>query len=264
MKKIVRVGSVDVTYSVEGNGPGLLLIHGTGGTYENTWGDMIKSLAGSYTIVSPNYSGSGETLDSGEKLQLDDLVEQNIQAVLQEGINEFHIVGYSLGAEIAAAIAAKYPKQVKSATLIAGWVESDLASAFQFALWQKLFHIDRRLFAQFLMYSGFSPNFYNQFNNLEELDQMSNQFAGMLAKGTDRQSELDSRINIRPLLNRIVAPVLVIGLTYDRMVPIENARELASLIKGAEYREIPSGHLVPWEKSETLIDEVSRFVTLNL
>ncbi|TYR78649.1 alpha/beta hydrolase [Priestia megaterium] len=263
MDKIVRVGNVDVAYAVEGNGTGLLLIHGTGGMYENTWGDMIKSLSGHYRIVSPNYSGSGNTMDNGEKLQLDDLVEQNMQAMLQEGIGQFHVVGYSLGAEIAAALAAKYPERVKSATLIAGWVESNLASAFQFELWQKLFRTDRVLFAQFLIHTGFSSDFYNHFNSLEELNQMAHQFAGTLAEGTDRQSELDSRITIRPLLSSIVAPVLVIGLTYDQMVPIEHARELASLIKGAQYREIASGHLVPWEKSETLIDEVTRFVNVN-
>jgi 3-oxoadipate enol-lactonase len=263
MEKSVISGDVNVSYSVNGSGPGLLLIHGTGGTYENTWGDMIKSLSGNYKIISPNYNGSSDKQDQKGNLQMDDLVEQHIQVVQQEGIEHFHVVGYSLGSEIAVAIAAKYPDRVKSVTLVAGWVESNLSSAFQFDLWRKLYQLDRVLFAQFLIHTGFSPDFYHQFSSIEELHQMANQFGGILAKGTDNHSELDKRINIRPLLASINAPVLVIGLTYDRMVPVENAKELASLIKGAQYREIASGHLVPWEKSEALIEEVSRFVRLH-
>ncbi|MGD6959990.1 alpha/beta fold hydrolase [Rossellomorea aquimaris] len=260
MDKFVRLGNVEVAYSVDGNGPGLLLVHGTGGTYENTWGDMIKYLSENYKIISPNYNRSSYTMDQTGKLQMDDLIEQHIQAVQQEGIGQFHVVGYSLGAEIAAGIAAKYPDRVKSVTLIAGWVESNLSSTFQFDLWQKLYHLDRALFAQFLIHTGFSPDFYHRFSSIEELYQMAHQFGGILSTGTDNHSELDKGINIRPLLTSITAPVLVIGLTYDRMVPVEKTKELASLIKGAQYREIASGHLVPWEKGEALIKEVSSFL----
>lgn len=263
MEKQVRVGNVDVAYAVEGSGPALLLIHGTGGSYETTWGEMVKALSSHYTIITPNYSGSGKTVDPAEKLELDDLVEQNVQSMLHEGIEQFHVVGYSLGAVITAAIAAKYPERVTSATLIAGWVESDLATAYQFDLWQKLFQTDRTLFAQFLIHTGFSPNFYHHFQSADQLQQLATDFAATLAEGMGRQSELDGRINIRPLLDRIVAPTLVIGLTHDRMVPVEHTKELATLIKGATYREINSGHLVPWEQGETLIEEIARFLPAN-
>ncbi|MGG4440572.1 alpha/beta fold hydrolase [Brevibacillus fortis] len=260
MEKQFRVGQVDVAYAVEGNGPALLLIHGTGGSYETTWSEMVKALSSQYTIITPNYSGSGNTVDHREKLELDDLVEQNVQAMSNEGIEQFHVVGYSLGAVIAAAIAAKYPNRVKSASLIAGWAESDLATAYQFDLWQKLFQTDRTLFAQFVIHTGFSQQFYRRFQNTEQLQQLAIDFAATLAEGTGRQSELDGRIHIRPLLDHITAPTLVIGLTHDRMVPVEQTKELASLIKGASYHEINSGHLVPWEQGETLIEEITRFL----
>ncbi|ASJ55953.1 hypothetical protein BP422_21845 [Brevibacillus formosus] len=261
MERQVRVGPVDVAYAVEGNGPALLLIHGTGGSYETNWSEMVGALSSQYTIITPNYSGSGNTVDHRERFELDDLVEQNVQAVLNEGIEQFHVVGYSLGAVIAAAIAAKYPDRVKSASLIAGWAESDLATAYQFDLWQKLFKTDRTLFAQFVIHTGFSQAFYRHFQNTEQLQQLAKDFATTLAEGTDRQSELDSRIHIRPLLSSITAPTLVIGLTHDRMVPVEHTKELASLIKGAIYREINSGHLVPWEQGETLIGEITHFLS---
>jgi pimeloyl-ACP methyl ester carboxylesterase len=260
MENIVKLGHVNVEYTVEGKGPGLLLIHGTGGTYQNTWGDMIKALSNQYQIIAANYNDS----DSGENLQLEDVVEQYVQLAIHEGIEQFHVVGYSLGAEIAAALAAKYPDRVKSLILIAGWVESNLAIAFQFDLWHKLYEADQTLFAQFLIHTGFSPNFYNNFSSLEVLLPMAQQFSGILAQGTGRHIELDTRINIRPILNNIVAPSLVIGLTHDHMVPVEHTKELASLIQGSHYREIASGHLVPWENGEVLINEVSQFLSSPL
>ncbi|MBY0052182.1 alpha/beta hydrolase [Brevibacillus agri] len=245
---------------MEGNGPAVLLIHGTGGSYEGTWGNLRNTLAPDFTVITPNYSGSGKTQDSRERLELDDLIEQNVQAVTQEGFTRFHVVGYSLGAVIATAIAAKYPERVQSVTPIAGWVESDPAIAYQFDLWQKLFRQDRELFAQFAIHTGFSSTFYSSFQTVEQLHEFTTNLAATLAEGTGKQAELDTRINLRPLLGKVTAPAQVIGLTYDRMVPVEQTRELAALLPDARYHEIASGHLVLWEQEAELIDTIVSFV----
>ncbi|MBU8715859.1 alpha/beta hydrolase [Brevibacillus parabrevis] len=260
MEKFVQVGPINVAYAVEGSGPAVLLIHGTGGSYEGTWGNLGKALAPDFTVITPNYSGSGKTQDAHERLELDDLVEQNAQAVMQEGFTHFHVVGYSLGAVVATAIAAKYPERVQSVTAIAGWVESDLAVAYQFDLWQKLFRQDRELFAQFAIHTGFSPAFYSSFQTLEQLHEFTANLAATLAEGTGKQAELDTRINLRPLLGKVTAPALAIGLTYDRMVPVEQTREMAALLPDARYHEIASGHLVLWEQEAKLIETVLSFV----
>ncbi|MDH6352540.1 alpha/beta hydrolase [Brevibacillus sp. 1238] len=260
MEKFVQVGPINVAYAVEGSGPAVLVIHGTGGSYEGTWGNLGKALAPDFTVITPNYSGSGKTQDDRERLELDDLVEQNVQAVMQEGFTHFHVVGYSLGAVVATAIAAKYPERVQSVTAIAGWVESDLAVAYQFDLWQKLFRQDRELFAQFAIHTGLSPAFYSSFQTLEQLHEFTANLAATLAEGTGKQAELDTRINLRPLLGKVTAPALAIGLTYDRMVPVEQTREMAALLPDARYHEIASGHLVLWEQEAELIETVLSFV----
>jgi pimeloyl-ACP methyl ester carboxylesterase len=257
MDKIIKQSAVDIAYSVEGSGPGLLLIHGTGGTYQNTWGELIQALSERYQVIAPNYGQLG----LGSSLEVEDIVEQHIAAALQEGIEQFHVVGYSLGAEVAATLAAKYPNRVMSLTLVAGWVESNVTSEFQFDLWQKLLHTDRAAFSQFLMHTGFSANFFQSFSSLNDLLPAARHFAEILAEGTNHHIDLDARINLRPLLSSIIAPSLVIGLTYDRMVPVEQTKELASLIDGAQYREITSGHLVPWENNAALIEEISQFIS---
>lgn len=257
MDKTIQHGGAQVAYQVAGQGSALMLIHGTGGTYQNTWGGFVEQLSSSFHTIAPNYGLS--EIDS--PLDIDDIVEQHVAAALQEGIQRFHVVGYSLGSVIAATLAAKYPDHVLSLTLIAGWAESDIAAQFQFDLWRKLLLADRQAFAQFLMHTGFSPSFIRNFGSLSDLLPMAQHFASILAEGTESHIDLDARINLRPILNDIAAPSLIIGLTHDQMVPVEQTKELASLIAGAEYREILSGHLVPWENSAALIEEISGFLS---
>ncbi|UJF35553.1 alpha/beta fold hydrolase [Paenibacillus hexagrammi] len=260
MTNKLQVGSAQVAYQTSGLGPGVLLIHGTGGNARATWSELTTKLSDHYKVVSADYSGSGETQDTGEDLTLDDLVMQNVEVALHEGLEEFHVVGYSLGAVVATAIAALYPDRVKSVTMVGGWVESDSAMALQFHLWRDLFRTDRRLFAELVAHTGFSPGFYQQYQSIGELKELCAVMADNFAPGTDRQSDLDAQINIRPLLNQIAAPALVLGMAHDRIVPVHHAKELASLIPGAAYREIDSGHLIRLENMSTLVEEVSAFI----
>ncbi|WP_051271308.1 alpha/beta fold hydrolase [Shimazuella kribbensis] len=259
--KQVTVGEASVVYHVEGSGTGVLLVHGTGGSYESTWGEVTKALSDRFTIVGPNYSGSGETKDSGGKIELDDLIEQNVQAALNEGLTSFHVVGYSLGAVTAAAIAGKYPDLVKSVVCVAGWVETKTYMQFMFDLWKKQIALDKEVFSQLLFHTGFGPNFFKQFSNAKEIIDTIPGFTATLAPGTDRQIELDSRLSIQSYLSSIKAPALVVGLTDDQLVPVKYVKELAKEIKDSRYTELESGHFVPWENSEALVKLIDDYLS---
>ncbi|OBY81590.1 hypothetical protein BBG47_00485 [Paenibacillus sp. KS1] len=254
MDKIVKKDSVEVLYSVEGSGSGLLLIHGTGATHQ-LWEELSHTLSSHFTVMSPNYGQLG----TNSRLELDDVVEQHLAVASQEGFEQFHVIGYSLGAEIAAALAAKYPMRIQSLTLVAGWVESDVSVHFQFDLWHKLLNSDRTAFAQFLMHTGYSSDYLHRYT-IHELLAMADDLAQNLAPEMNHHIELDTRINLRPLLGSITAPTLVIGLTHDRMVPVEQTKELAALISGSQYREIASGHLIVTENGVALLEELLLFL----
>lgn len=38
----IEVDGVKVSYQVDGNGPGLVLVHGTGGDGESNWGHLVE------------------------------------------------------------------------------------------------------------------------------------------------------------------------------------------------------------------------------
>jgi len=95
-----------VHYTLEGDGPALVLLHGTGGDGYSHWGQLTRHLTPARRVICPDYAGSGRTTDHGGALTLDELVAQTLAVLDAEGLDRVDLAGYSLGAVIAAALAA--------------------------------------------------------------------------------------------------------------------------------------------------------------
>jgi len=257
----VDFAEAKVIYHVDGSGPGLVLVHGTGGDSESNWGHLVEHLTPHWTVVRPNYSGSGETQDNGEPLTTAVLAAQVVAAARAAGAVPFDLVGFSLGAAVAVFISAEYPTLVRSVVLLAGFVSGeDSRQKMQFELWRDLIHFDRTSMARLILLTGFSPDFLSGLgdaavNGHIEAIVTSNNWEGMA-----RQVELDLKIDVSDQAQRIEKPVLVIGCTYDHMVPPAHARQLAALIPGARYIEMETGHLAPLEQPARFIELVSEFL----
>ncbi|GAA3055388.1 hypothetical protein GCM10020000_42080 [Streptomyces olivoverticillatus] len=118
-----------------GEGPGLLLVHGTGATGEINWRPLIDAVRDRYTVVAPDLSGSGATTDAGGPLTVEMLAEQAEAAAAHAGLTTYAVVGHSLGAAVAAAVAGRRPEAVTSLVLHAGLVKTDPQMAFMADLW---------------------------------------------------------------------------------------------------------------------------------
>jgi Predicted hydrolases or acyltransferases (alpha/beta hydrolase superfamily) len=233
-----------VFYRVDGSGPGLVLVHGTGGNSETNWAQMVPALARHWTVVRPDYSGSGRTVDGGGALSVEILAAQVVAAARAAGAAPFDLVGFSLGAAIAAVIAASHPDLVRRVVLLGAFAASDdPRQMMQFDLWRDLIRRDRRAMARFLLLTGFSPDFLSGMG-----DDAVETAIDLLVRDSDwdgmaRQIDLDLAIDVRAHARRIGKPTLVVGGTLDHMVPPAQAREVAGLIPGAHYAEMATGHL---------------------
>lgn len=100
-------------YSVEGEGPPLILIHGVGAS-RHSWDGLIRRLRGEFRIVSYDLRGHGLSPVPPPPYSLDDLVD-DLEALRQElGIERAHLAGHSLGGMIGPAYARRYPDRVLS------------------------------------------------------------------------------------------------------------------------------------------------------
>jgi 3-oxoadipate enol-lactonase len=259
--KTININGASVAYQVDGSGPGLVLVHGTGGNSQTNWGHMVNHFTPYRTLVRPDYAGSGETVDPEEHLTIERLAEQVVATAEDAGTVPFDLVGYSLGACVAAYIAATSPHLVRSLVLVAGMASGkDSRAQLQFDLWATMIKTDRRAFAQLLTLTGFSPDFFKKMTTafIEQsvtLSVNTNNWEGML-----KQTELDKRIDIQDILPQITCPTLVIGCTHDQMVPVAHSKALAASISNARYEELPTGHLVPFETPDKLAKLILDFV----
>lgn len=249
----VRLAGETVAYRVDGQGPGLVLVHGTGGDGDSHWGLLVERLSVGHKVVRPDCSGSGLTRDQGGALTLAQMARQVLAAADAAGLDRFDLVGFSMGAPIAITIAAESPQRVRSLTLLAGFASgADARLKLQFTLWRELIASDRRAMTQLAMLTGFSPAFLS---SQTEAQLEAWVLAGLTLnnwEGMARQIELDLVLDVRPLLARVTPPTLVIGCTHDHMVPPAHARALAAAIAGARYVELDSGHLACLEQPEAL------------
>ena len=75
-----------------------------------------------------------------------------------------------------------------------------------------------------------------------------------------KQVELAQCADISGMLSAITAPTLVIGLTRDQVIAVEQVRLLSEAITGSQYAELDSGHLVVFEKPKELVKTCQDFL----
>ncbi|MFI6290987.1 alpha/beta fold hydrolase [Nonomuraea sp. NPDC050790] len=236
------VRGTKVHYEVDGDGPGLALVHGTGGDAEKVFGNVVPYFADTHRVIRPNFSGSGLTEDDGSELTVELIAEQVAAAVEAAADGPVDLLGFSLGAVAAAAVAATRPELVRGLVLAGGWAHSTgPRDAFYFETWRRLLDTDRDLFKRFSALTGFSAATLDAFGH-EGL--AASQADAWPPAGIGRQIDLGARVDIRDLLPAITAPTLVVGFGGDAMIPMEGSRQLHLGIAGSRLAEVPGeGHM---------------------
>ncbi|MBC6458486.1 alpha/beta fold hydrolase [Actinomadura sp. HBU206391] len=254
----VLVADAEVHYSVDGSGPGLMLVHGTASSGETNFGHLVDRFAADRTVVMPDYSGSGETTDGGGDLTVEGLADQVAGAARAAVTGPVDVLGFSLGAVVAAATAAREPGLVGRLVLLAGWPHGDDARhRLTFGLWRDVLRADPDLFARLALHQALSPSYLSALGDEGVAFALGAVQGG---PGVARQVDLDLRADLTALLPSITAPTLVIGLTRDQIVPVERARLLHEAIPGSRYAELDSGHLALFERPDELVDLVRGFL----
>lgn len=254
----IDVHGTPVHYTAQGSGPGLLFVHGTAADGETNFGHLREHFTDRYTVITPDFSGSGRTPLHADDLSVDELVAQVIGAARAVTDQPFDIVGFSLGAVVAAAAAARHPELVRRLIVINGWARNDdPRQQLAVDLWRRLPDINAEAFSAYSALLIFSPPFLAGFGS----EGVKATVAGITAEvGTLRQIELDHRVDIRDRLASITARTLVIGSSRDFLIPVEHSREIHQAVKGSEYAELESGHMVVFEKTAELVELLVEFL----
>ena len=115
-KKLLKAG-INVSWREKGSGQPIFFIHGIG-TGSEYWEDQFSILASDYHTIAWDMPGYGASDNiSAPPFDVDSYTKVAVELVSTLGIRNCHFVGQSLGALIAARLAAQFPELVLSVTL---------------------------------------------------------------------------------------------------------------------------------------------------
>ncbi|MBD0420433.1 alpha/beta fold hydrolase [Streptomyces sp. NPDC052309] len=243
--------------TVQGNGPALVLLHGTGGSATGTWGGILEPLGRHHTVLAPDLPGSGSTPRATEPLTLDLLADDVVAAAEAHGHTRFALAGYSLGASVAVRTAARHPDRVAALVLVAGVAYADPRIRLIAELWRDLTEHPRFL-AKWGLIAGYRE---------EELAELSPQdLTDAVSSGTVQEPGLTDQIgllaqtDVRSDLPRVTAPTLVVSTAEDTFILPSHHRMLHEGIAGARFAELAAGHLLTGATLPRLAQAITEFL----
>lgn len=111
--------AIDVAYTVHGDGFPLLLVHGfTGSSLD--WTDVVEALARDRRVVTFDHRGHGlsENISDGAPYTFDQLVADMTRLVDRLELQQFDLLGHSMGGIVAMRYALGNPERVRSLVLM--------------------------------------------------------------------------------------------------------------------------------------------------
>jgi pimeloyl-ACP methyl ester carboxylesterase len=119
--RYAEVNGLRMYYEVHGKDrrkPPLVLLHGGFSATGTSWGQLIRPLARTRTVISIEQQGHGHTADIVDRpLRIPQLAQDTVDLLDQIGVRQADFYGYSLGAGIALEIGINHPEKVRKLVL---------------------------------------------------------------------------------------------------------------------------------------------------
>jgi magnesium chelatase accessory protein len=259
--RFVMAGNLRLHVQVAGNGPVLLLLHGTGAS-THSWRGLLPLLAEHFTVVAPDLPGHGFTGDPG----MNGLSLKGMARVLRLMLRELHLapdhaVGHSAGAAILIRMALDgdiAPREIISLNGALQPYGGVIGQFFQpiarmLATWPLMTTMfawrarDPRVIADILKQTGsrLDDEGIALYRRLAENAEHVSAALGMMANWDLQALERD--------MPRLTTPLHLLAAARDDMVKPDVARHVKALVKGAKIVPLPGlGHLAHEEEPAQL------------
>lgn len=251
-----------------GDGPVVMLVHGFSAN-KDTWLRFAAELPADYRIIAPDLAGHGDTPAPANGDYTLTRQAQRLHALAAHlGLQQFHILGSSMGGAISAIYASQYPQQIASLTLMnAAGVDAPNPSEYMQALEQgrnPLIATDKDSFDyrwDFIMSRPpllpwpLRPALVRQTIERRAINEAI--FAGMLAT----REQLAAANFDQQLTANVTMPVLIIWGAEDRVLDVSAVDAFKQRLPQAEteiYEGI--GHLPMFENPQESAGRYQRFI----
>ena len=246
-----------LNYHRYGRGPTLVLQHGFlgGGGY---FTPQMASLGEAFDMIAPDLPGFAGSQDAPAVDSIKALSDAQVTLLDQLGVDEFHLLGHSMGGMVALQTALDHPKRIKSLILYATNSCGDLPGRFETfeetanrVAVEGLENLAHRITATWFADGDNAPMFPFCLN------------AGRGAREDAVRGALNAfqTFDVTHRLAELNLPVLVIAGDRDRSYSLSGLVQMASSIAGARLQIIAGGaHCVHLEQADQFNLALAQFL----
>jgi pimeloyl-ACP methyl ester carboxylesterase len=249
MPTLARDGAT-IHYEVEGEGPPVLLIQGTG-IAASGWKRQVEGLRDRYRCAIFDNRGVGRSSPADGSLSLAQMAADACAVMDALGWSSAHVVGHSLGGLIAQEAALRVPTRVRSLALLCTMRRGrDVARLTMATLWLGLrMMIGTRRMRRLASLGSIVPR---RLDPSIDRDELAAEFAAIFGRDLAQQPAVAFR-QVRAMAAHVPSdlaplagiPTLVVAGDDDQIVRPALSRELAGSLAGARLVEIANaGHAV--------------------
>ncbi|MEM9097804.1 MAG: 3-oxoadipate enol-lactonase [Pseudomonadota bacterium] len=258
--KFVRLNGTTLRYRVSGaaEGPAIVFANSLG-TDLTVWDEVVERLPDTYRMVGFDKRGHGLSAMPEGPVRIEDYATDLVHLANHLGIKDFIVCGVSVGGLIAQATATLAPNRVRGIVL-----SNTGAKIGNDAMWNERIAIAEtqgmEAMADAVMERWFPSAFHA--SNPELIAGYRAMLTRTPAAGYASTSRAIRDADFIQSTSQLTLPTLCIGGELDGATPTSLVKELAGLIPGAEYHEIPGcGHLPSVQNPEACTNAILAFLT---
>jgi len=261
--KSVNIPDFKIVYFEGGTGEPIIMLHGFGAD-KDTWLMFAKYFTSGYRVIIPDLPGFGES-SKPENAQYTIMSQvEKLNALAKElKLTDFHIIGNSMGGNIAGAFAAAHPEMVKTLGLFdSGGVKSPMKSELHLLMEtgiNPLIVKNTEDYDRLLAFNFYKPIPIPSFVKkvLAEKAAKASEFNQKIFK----ESTQDDFLLLESKLGMIKAPTLIVWGDSDRVIHVSSVPVFEKKIKNARSVIIKEcGHLPMLEKPQETADAYKNFL----
>ena len=228
----VSVDDSSIRYLDAGSGSTVLLLHGLGG-YADKWRRVIDKLSDSHRVIAPDMIGYGLSDKPVADYTPHFFVEFLERFIDAAGLERPHIVGASLGGQVAAMFAALHQECVSRLVLVspAGLMKVStpaLDAYVMAALYPRPGSVGHAL--RLMEGSGRDPSWTLISSFMDNMRRPNAKMAFMSSLLCFKNAE-----DLTPYLNSIEAPTMLLWGYDDPIIPISYAAQFAAAIPDCRF-----------------------------
>ena len=235
---------VKMNYEVRGNGEPIVLITGLGGDV-SFWRSMVPLLSDRFKVITLDARGSGLTECPDGPFDIKMLCEDVVELLDKLSIKKAHILGWSMGGNVAQEMALGHPERVASLILVSTYMRRPSRSSYMMNTMAESVRSGGDLIYVFKIMQALCMT-EESYRKMEERGSYSPAKAELTLEQFEYQMAAVDGFDSRDRTKHIRVPTRVIHGKDDIMVPPRMGEELAAEIDGADFVLIEGcGHTMP-------------------